>query len=126
MSLGARGILVLALGAAPGLSLSPGRLPGQSIEGVRADGFFDSYPVLGPYNNPAGWDIPTADQALDFYLCPDASDADDTGRIDISDPVYLLSWRFGTGSPPPSPFPECGSDVTDDDPDACEAAPLCA
>ena len=46
--------------------------------------------------------------------CLDAADFNDDGRINISDPSYLLNWRFLGGAPPPPPFPDCGMDETRD------------
>ena len=46
--------------------------------------------------------------------CLDAVDVDDDGRIRINDPIYLLRWLFAGGPPPPPPFPEAGSDPTED------------
>ena len=40
--------------------------------------------------------------------CLEAADANADGTIDISDPVHILSYLFGTGFPPPYPFPDCG------------------
>jgi hypothetical protein len=46
--------------------------------------------------------------------CIDAADANDSGGVDISDPIYLLAFMFTGGGAPPSPFPGCGFDPTDD------------
>ena len=46
--------------------------------------------------------------------CHDALDSDDSGTIEISDPIYLLNYLFLAGAAPPSPFNECGPDPTDD------------
>ncbi|MDO8508554.1 MAG: DNRLRE domain-containing protein [Nanoarchaeota archaeon] len=46
--------------------------------------------------------------------CMDSLDANDSGAIDISDAIYLLNWRFKGEAPPPSPFPMCGVDLTED------------
>jgi hypothetical protein len=46
--------------------------------------------------------------------CLDAADFNDDGRINISDPSYLLNWRFLAARPPPPPFPDCGMDETRD------------
>ncbi len=49
--------------------------------------------------------------------CPDAADVDDSGMIDMADPVYLLCWHFlGNVSPPPTPGPTtCGGDEKKDE-----------
>jgi len=47
--------------------------------------------------------------------CFDACDANDDGRHDVSDPIYLLTHLFIPGNPaPPAPFPTAGEDPTDD------------
>ncbi len=48
-------------------------------------------------------------------LCADAADADDTGVIEITDAIFLLSHLFLGGGPPPAPYPGCGHDGTGDD-----------
>ena len=47
------------------------------------------------------------------------------GDLDISDGIYLLNWRFLTGSPPHFPFPDCGPDLTEDGLAPCEEPPTC-
>ncbi len=43
--------------------------------------------------------------------CPDAADADDSGKIELTDAVFTLSFLFGGGSRPlPLPYPERGRD----------------
>ena len=46
--------------------------------------------------------------------CRDAADADDNGRVQMADAVYLLNFIFTKGPPPPAPFPGCGTDPTAD------------
>lgn len=53
--------------------------------------------------------------------CLDGLDVDDSGAIDISDPVHLLRYLFLGGAPPAPPFPEPGLDPTPEDPYACAA-----
>lgn len=49
-------------------------------------------------------------------LCFDACDADDTGRLDVTDAIYVLNWLFLAGPQPPAPGPfEPGEDPTEDD-----------
>ncbi len=45
-------------------------------------------------------------------VCLDAADSNDDSELDVSDPVYLLFFSFLSGSPPPRPFPERGTDPT--------------
>jgi hypothetical protein len=56
--------------------------------------------------------------------CLDAADADDDGRLLITDAIYILAYLFLGGPAPPPPFGECTSDPT---PDAleCEGGPYC-
>jgi len=46
--------------------------------------------------------------------CRDAADTDDDGFLTISDAIYLLNFLFLGGPEPPSPFPNAGSDPTQD------------
>ena len=40
----------------------------------------------------------------------------DSGAVDLTDPVFLLNFLFAGRFPsPPAPFAECGSDPTPDD-----------
>lgn len=55
-------------------------------------------------------------------LCADALDVDDSGTIEISDPIYLLRYLFLGGPPPPPPFPEPGLDPTPEDPYDCSSS----
>ena len=48
--------------------------------------------------------------------CTLAADAEGSGQFDISDPVYTFNYLFLGTSPPPGPFPRCGSD-------GCQAHP---
>ncbi|MBI4605494.1 MAG: right-handed parallel beta-helix repeat-containing protein [Planctomycetes bacterium] len=52
--------------------------------------------------------------------CPDALDADDSGNVDVTDAVYLLRFLFLGGPAPPAPFPDPGTDPTEDDPYECK------
>jgi hypothetical protein len=42
--------------------------------------------------------------------CRDAADSNNDARIDISDPVFILNHLLHEGRPPPSPYPDCGTD----------------
>jgi|GEM_PF-6559240 len=57
--------------------------------------------------------------------CADTQDANDDGLVNIGDAVFLLVWRFGNGSAPRPPFPECGSDPTVDQLPECENLVRC-
>ena len=41
-------------------------------------------------------------------------DVDDDGDILLTDAIFLLSYLFISGSPPPAPFPAAGIDPTED------------
>ena len=42
------------------------------------------------------------------FRCRAASDSDGDGRLDLSDPIHFLSYRFLGTAEPPAPFPNCG------------------
>jgi hypothetical protein len=46
--------------------------------------------------------------------CNDATDANDDGGRDIGDAIFVLDYLFSDGPQPPTPFPCCGVDPTDD------------
>lgn len=46
--------------------------------------------------------------------CLDASDADDSGRVDLTDDLMLFHYLFLTGGGPAAPFPGAGGDPTID------------
>ena len=46
--------------------------------------------------------------------CPDAIDFDDSGTLDVTDPINLAQYLFASGSEPPAPFPNPGPDPTAD------------
>ena len=53
--------------------------------------------------------------------CGDAADANDDGRVDISDAVAVLGHLFLGAPEPPAPGPRtCGSDPTADALERCE------
>ena len=54
--------------------------------------------------------------------CLDAMDADDSGSVTVGDPLYLLRFLFLNGSAIPTPFPECGPDLTEDTLDCATSA----
>ncbi len=57
-------------------------------------------------------------------VCLDAADTDDSGRLDLADPVMLLNHLFASGVAPQPPFEACAEDPTDDDLD-CASFPEC-
>ena len=46
--------------------------------------------------------------------CVDTLDLDDSGRLNITDPIFLLRFLFLGGAAIPAPSMECGPDATDD------------
>jgi len=57
-------------------------------------------------------------------VCMDAADANDDGRVNLSDAVILLNHLYGGGSGPANPYPECGYDLTQDELE-CESYEAC-
>lgn len=54
--------------------------------------------------------------------CRDADDVDDSGQINLTDVITLLSSQYLGGDPPAPPYPGAGPDpTTDDDPLDCQA-----
>ena len=51
---------------------------------------------------------------LGTLSCPDSGDIDDSGSLQVNDPVLLLNYLFQSGADPASPFPTAGSDPTAD------------
>ncbi len=78
---------------------------------VNADGFVDAT------------DIEVCAMGGPFF-CDDAADINDDGVLDQTDCDYLLEFLFGSGSPPPAPFPGCGVDPTPDQL-GCASFPPC-
>jgi hypothetical protein len=56
--------------------------------------------------------------------CPRSADADDSGGLDITDAIHLLTWLFLGGPPPEDPLAACGHDPTPDDL-GCPAFAVC-
>ena len=53
--------------------------------------------------------------------CLDSADADDNGRVELSDAVGVFGYLFLGIDPPAAPGPtECGVDTTDDELDCSE------
>lgn len=52
--------------------------------------------------------------------CPDAADSDDSGRVSLTDAIFLLLHLFRGGERPPDPGPwTCGPDPTEDTLEDC-------
>ena len=69
-------------------------------------------------------DVPWLPLGQDPPSCLDAADAEDDGRINLRDPIYILGYLFLGGPAPPPPLGTCGPDRTADDL-GCEASPAC-
>ena len=48
-------------------------------------------------------------------ICEDAADLDDDGQVILTDAIILLNFLFRQGIAPAAPFPEAGTDPTEDD-----------
>jgi membrane-associated phospholipid phosphatase len=57
--------------------------------------------------------------------CREAADCNGDGQVDISDPLYAIAYRLLGGSPPPAPYPECGTDLRSTAESCPEAASPC-
>lgn len=57
--------------------------------------------------------------------CQDAADVNDDGMVDSSDATYLIAYEFQGGPAPPAPFPDCGTDPTDDELDCATQQDAC-
>ncbi len=55
--------------------------------------------------------------------CTKSADSNDDGRLEISDPIYLLTHLFLGGPAPSAPFPDCGTDPTQDGLECLQYAP---
>ena len=58
----------------------------------------------------------------DSPKCADACEMNLDGSLDVADVIGTLQYLFGGGSPPPAPFPTCGSDG---DPFGCDEPVTC-
>jgi len=84
----------------------------------------------GDCNADSGIDIADAVTALDILFmggdspaCADSCDTNDDGQLNIADPIALLTWLFGSGTPLPPPHPGCGQDPTVDSLDCLDGTP---
>lgn len=86
--------------------------------------------VRGDVNGDAMVNIGDAISLLDTLFgattltCLSAADANDSGAVDIADPIHVLSFLFSLGAPPAPPFPDCGPDPSLDAV-PCGGYPLC-
>lgn len=93
--------------------------------------------MFNPGTSPSGWyevDIADAASVISFLFltgvdhfdppCLDACDANDDGRIDLADAVFILQYLFKMGKEPKPPFPDPGTDPTPDRLD-CDAGSFC-
>jgi hypothetical protein len=106
-------------------------LYGVRVENSRGAGelanAFDYGFIRGEMNSELGIDIADASYALSYLflgtvkapLCEDSVDVTDDGKIDISDPIILLTFLFLGGDPPRPPYPNAGKDPTTRDPLGC-------
>ncbi len=88
---------------------------------IRGDCEGNLQPNIGDPIRILGYLFPTGPPlTLD---CQDACDGNDDGSIDIGDAIFMLTYLFLQGNPPPPPFPGCGSDPTAADPLRCSLHP---
>ncbi|MEM7166668.1 MAG: dockerin type I repeat-containing protein [Planctomycetota bacterium] len=84
--------------------------------------------IRGDSNSDGAINISDVTSALNHIFgissqsCPDAMDFDDSGTLDVTDPVTLAQYLFVQGMPPAPPFPNPGLDPTPDGLD-CMPAP---
>lgn len=78
--------------------------------------------LRGDPNSDGGFDLSDPVFTLGYLFrgelpptCLDAADADDNGKLEITDAIYSLQSLFLGGPAPPSPFGACGLDPTEDD-----------
>ncbi len=78
--------------------------------------------LRGDSNADAASDVSDAIATLGFLFlgaaepgCMDGADVDDSGIVEITDPIFLLAALFLGGPPPPPPGLVCGSDDTPDE-----------
>jgi len=104
------------------------RFAAGRVAGLEAVNF-----IRGDANANGGHEITDAVRTFGFLFlgdplvleCSDAADSNDSGLVDLADGIYTLNFLFTGGPPPPSPYPECAGDPTDDGLD-CESFDPCA
>lgn len=57
--------------------------------------------------------------------CNDAADGNNDQLIDVSDTIYIINYLFSSGPPPPTPFPNCGTESTGDASIGCQSYSPC-
>ncbi len=57
-------------------------------------------------------------------ICEKAADVDDNSAVEVTDAVRILGHLFQGAARPSAPFPQCGTDPTEDDL-SCDAFPAC-
>lgn len=120
---------LLAEGPQPTVELSPGRYqillvvrdPADHVSTDEVTVIVNARFIRGDGNGDLVVDVSDAIKVLLFLFagaqlpCPDAADANDDGVLNITDPIAILGYLFtATNPPPPSPFPDPGSDPTED------------
>jgi hypothetical protein len=94
-----------------------GRCSAESADGERLSRLRDPGGHVGRAVKVSG--APRLDDSQTLLDCEKVADADDNGKLDINDPVYLLGFLPLRGDAPKEPFPAPGVDTTPDDLDCC-------
>lgn len=83
--------------------------------------------LRGDVNDDGGVDLSDAVKLLmglfsddPLPVCRDSGDANDDGNLDLGDAIFVLSFLFDHGPIIPPPYPDKGSDPTEDDLPDCE------
>jgi hypothetical protein len=100
--------------------------PGTASNFIFINGLVDVLPeisifVRGDSNGDKAVDISDAQHTLGYLFlgslrpwCFDAADANDDGTLNIVDPIYMLNHLFLGGPLLPQPYPDEGTDATED------------
>ena len=77
--------------------------------------------IRGDGNNDGKVDLGDAIYELNYLFkggetprCLDAADVDDNGKVELTDAVRILSYLFQGGKVPEAPYPDAGTDPTED------------
>ncbi|MBN1443613.1 MAG: hypothetical protein JXA90_12960 [Planctomycetes bacterium] len=100
----------------------PVKVTGRDMIAVVVGGRVEEEPAIlrGDCNQDRATDLSDAVSLLgclylgDTVRCLDACDADDTGRLELTDAVYVLSHLYLGGPALPAPSSACGRDPTPD------------